>query len=260
MSYWNRLAEVQARANGHRVTASKNNNHYYEALGSSGKWRQSDETRFQAALNDAIEIHDSGYPVRFLMRGFQYIRDAALDMKTVAQYVETREAVLDFPVIYMTPRGFWPAMVAAKEAEEAKAKPKSYADLVNEIAPGTYVAPYIDDQVTASPTYWDFDDVYRQAIRLGYREQDATRALRLFVKLAANDAQHYRAIQNSYFLPPTSRDGQPGALFFETAMLPEALDRAEELGLKGKAVTVLEALEAEHQADPNDYDNLVFDD
>ncbi len=258
MSYWTKLAEIQARLDGHPIFTTKNSD-FYVSTGNqrNPSWRKEHEKRLQCALDDATFIHNSGYPVRFLMTGAQYIRNAALDMDSVAAWVKYRDKK-DYPTVFWTPRSFWPTMVEAKQAQNEAAGEKCYADVVTELLPGVSVAPYIDKQVDASPDYFHFDDIFHEAALEGFQEQIATRALRTIVKLLCDNPGQYSEIYEDYFGASTAARIRPGVLFFHVDILPEVLERAEDMGVKGKSIQLIENLEAKYCSLPDEYDELVF--
>lgn len=256
-SYWTKLADIQSRLMGHPPHTTKNNNSYVEAMSPHGRWLKSDEKRFEDAVADATFIHDSGYPIRFLTTGVPYVVNSGLDMHTVEAWVNTRDK-RDYPPIYFTPQGFWPAMVEAKYAYDELQSRTTYADVVSSPVPGMFVAPYIDEAVDRSPDYFHFDDIFYRAMLERAGKEMATRVLRTIVKLlCGEDYDQFSRLRLKYFRQPTN-GGSPGAIFFRTEVLTEVLDYAGERGLQGKTIELIGQLATSFNLVPDEYEELVF--
>lgn len=257
-SYWKKLADIQSRLMGHPPHTMKNNNSYLEAISPHGRWLKSDEKRFQDAVDDATEIQESGYPIRFLTNGVTYVVNSGLDMDTVETWVNTRDKERYIPVYY-TPIGFWPAMVEGKRAYDEARGRTTYADVVSNPVDGMFVAPYIDEAVERSPDFFHFDDIYHRAMLERAGGEMATRALHTIVKLmCGDDYRQFYGLQLKYFRQPNN-GGSPGAIFFRTDILPAVMERAQWQGAKGKIIQFLESLAASYYPEPDEYEHLVFD-
>lgn len=256
-SYWTKLADIHMRLMGQPfATYTRHSDSYLKPWSPSGRWTKSDEKRVQERIDDATHITESGYPIRFLDLGASYTQLSALDMNSVAEWVRTRDEK-DYPPVFWTPIGFWPAMVKAKRAYDKSVGRKTYADVVSSPLPGLFVAPYIDEAVDASPDYFHFDDIFHRAALERLDETMATRALRTMVKLLCEDEDQFKVIKHQYFRQPAA-GGKPGIMFFRADVLPEVLDRADERGVKGKAIQLLEDLERKYCPAADEYGHLVF--
>lgn len=252
LRYWNELTELQAVLDGFTYTRTKYDDSHYRS-----------EAAFDEALNIANEVRDSGYPVRFFMRGVKYMGQAALDIESMRNWVTgqsefepevyqdkwrrqqrpARQFTASHPsnVHHVIDWGFvrdhmsyWDAVIAAKDIGDQYVpwlrKRQTFGDCVEVIAPGVYLAPYIPEEVTSTGNYIDYDDVYRAALRGRQTAIAATHAFHDVVCVAINlQTEGWGPANNisSERLRVSANNAQPGVIFMHRQTVIKAAQYIE---------------------------------
>jgi len=166
---WKDLEQRQAIMGGHRIGAPKYDDANYK-----------EEWKFEAALRRADDIFVRDHPVRFLMRGAWFIKQASIDLDSLQRGLDLQKANR---LVWcgLNPPDLWQEVVDMRRAVYEEFDVTTYDRDVVTLQDGLYRAPYIPKEVSESPDYIDFDDIYRVALLEGERP---SQALRLFGAIA----------------------------------------------------------------------------
>jgi len=173
--------------------------------------------------------------IPFFMHGITRIAEASLDLDAVQVLIDEYEAgdraILSAP----HPMRFWRGLVEQKRLYDGFYR-SSYADVVETMDEGVYVAQYLDDAVAQAGQYICIDDYYIAAIRLGSTLQQASTG---FTRIVRELAPNYKGF-NQYY--GAQRVLPNGAVFFEKRLLPLARCAVGEQGRNKAIIAVIDVL------------------
>jgi hypothetical protein len=233
-SYWRSEADVYARLNGHTYESPKFSDRIFKPW--NPHYKASDEEldkiaeeHFEQLLERANRVTKQGYMLRFLTDGVLRLEDACLDVHSLELMVKSqRRRGEDGRYFQNRDIKFWSEILAAKHEFDRKGPYKekaTYADVVDELAPGVYSAPYIDPALVASKQFISIDD-WRRAVLSVDNGEDMGRLVKGFNIAIAVVAKEDRF----YTRPYTSQSdvfNSHGAVFFDRSLLAKALDFLE---------------------------------
>jgi hypothetical protein len=254
---WLQLAGLQAELIGHSLTASKYDKTPYTGTKEANK-------EFRRRLKRSQQIIESGYPIRFLMDGVRYVQQSALDLDTVQDWADvtcdyTRRKEITFVPVYNTPYGFWKDMLAIKRDHDDKNNIVTFADQVEELDEGLYLAEYLPATIQASGEYLTVDDVIKIVCANGNKEATATLTFKAMILHAIRRKEVVEKIRMRCFAvsAPASNSG---TLILHKDRLTDVIDAMHEYdGNIIKTITMAELVVSQYNDTDDDYYNyLVF--
>jgi len=259
--YWRKLAADYATVNGHTILTSKYSTLVYDRP-KSYDWNPkvppvSKDDHFEAAYHEARGLIEIGFDIRFHMDGITRIESACLDLESVERsLVRWRNAShAEREWLYgPDPVAFWEAILEETRRYDVE-RPRSYVDVVETMAEGVYLAPYIDEEVIKSGDFVNIDDFYKVTVELGGSLQAASTG---FTKVVRALAPNYR-FNDSYGVQRVLPDG---AIFFEKRLLPHAKESVGEFGRNKAVIAAIDSLmgveERMERFTDEEYHRIVF--
>ena len=256
---WNTAAEAGAVLGGFGLLTTKYTNMpYVDYISPDRSVTKTAEEMFQEALIKSQDLSRHGHNSALLMNGISKLDYASLDLGMIERDMD------EFGYAHFCPMHFWRGMIQAKrEADAAKGR-QTYADVVQEVADGVYIAPYLDEAVKRGGQFLSVDEFVVVAVEQGL---DFSRGTTLFTHII-NALDEQGALRQVFYERGWRQANRLGAVFFEKELLLEARSALEST-LAPKRTALLDAAIKKYlgeDAVPVDewiqgaYDYLVLDD
>lgn len=268
---WKQAAQDFAIMNGHAIDTPKFSDRSFKPWNSQYKADEEEmlqiaEERYQSMLRHSAEDEKAGYSLRFLMDGILRVDEAYLDLESLEQMLKKqRRRSPNTRYFGEYAFNFWDELMHAKREFDRKGPyrdKQTYADVVDEIAPGVYSAPYIDPTLVRSRQFISIDDWRRASLGVE-GEQDMPRLVRGFNDVTTLVAYGDRFGKRRDYFSQADPLNRFGATFFDRALLPKALQILEHEKAGRYIIPMVEFLihESDHMRtdsiDP-DYLYIVF--
>lgn len=196
------------------------------------------------------------YPtIPFLMQGITRMAEASIDLEGLQLLLDEYEAGYRPINNAPHPMRFWEGIIEEKRLYDEFYR-NSYADVVETMDEGVYVAQYLDEEIVRSGNYISIDDYYKAVTELGGSLKQASTD---FTRIVRALAPNYRRF-NEYY--SAQRVLPNGAVFFEKRLLREARAVVGEQGRNEAAIAAIDNLAgAENRSErftDEEYRRIVF--
>lgn len=191
----------------------------------------------------------------FHMGGITRIAEASLDLRYVELLLEEYDSGDRTIDAVPHPMAFWKGIIEEKRLYD-EFYTTSYADVVEQMADGVFVAPYLDSTVAESEEFVNIDVFYETASKLGFSLKQSSADFTRILRALAPDYDGF----GTYF----QGDGRvipKGAVFFRRELLPLAREVVGQFGRNSATIAVIDALIGDQDTNPEpdpDYLNIVF--